>query len=49
MAFKKGDIIDEKKNHPDSCGLKIKILNGGAGLQKIICCGNELTEEDIVE
>lgn len=36
-------IIDEGKNHPGSCGLKVKIRGGGAGLQSITCCGNELT------
>ena len=45
---KKGDIIDEKKRHPDSCGLMVKIMAGGEGFEKIICCDHELTEEDIV-
>ena len=36
-------IIDESKNNPDSCGLKVKVKGGGAGLQSISCCGNELT------
>jgi len=38
-------IIDESKNNPESCGLKLKIKGGGAGLQSITCCGNELTVE----
>lgn len=38
-----GVIIDERKNNPESCGLKVRILGGGAGLQGIVCCGNELT------
>ncbi len=38
-------IIDESKNNPESCGLKIKVQGGGAGLQSITCCGNELTVE----
>jgi hypothetical protein len=49
MALKKGDIIDEHKRHPDSCGLVLKVMNGGEGFEKIRCCGNELTEEDVVE
>ena len=48
MALKKGDIIDEHKRHPDSCGLVLKVMNGGEGFEKIRCCGNELTEEDVV-
>jgi hypothetical protein len=48
MAVKKGDLIDEHKRYPDSCGLIIKVLGGGAGFEKVICCGHELTEEDIV-
>lgn len=48
MALKKGDIIDEHKRHPDSCGLVLKVMNGGEGFEKIICCGHELTEEDVV-
>ena len=48
MALKKGDIIDEHKQYPDSCGLVVKVMNGGEGFEKIICCGHELTEEDVV-
>jgi hypothetical protein len=48
MAVKKGDIIDERKRHPDSCGLVVKIMSGGEGFEKIVCCGNELTETDVV-
>ena len=40
-----GLVIDESKNHPDSCGLKIEVLDGGAGLQVVSCCGNKLTAE----
>lgn len=47
MGLKKGDIIDEHKNHPDSCGLMIKVMSGGEGFEKILCCGHELTEEDV--
>jgi hypothetical protein len=45
---KKGDIIDEKKRHPESCGLMIKVMGGGAGFEKIVCCDHDLTEEDVV-
>lgn len=48
MALKKGDILDERKRFPDSCGLVVKVMGGGEGFQKIICCGHELTEADVV-
>ena len=48
MAIKKGDILDERKRFPDSCGLVVKCSGGGEGFQKILCCGHELTEEDLV-
>ena len=48
MALKKGDIIDEHKRHPDSCGLVLKVMGGGEGFEKIMCCGHALTEEDVV-
>jgi hypothetical protein len=48
MALKKGDIIDERKRYPDSCGLVVKVMNGGDGFEKIRCCGHELTLEDVV-
>ncbi|MFQ5575292.1 MAG: hypothetical protein ACE5E0_06700 [Terriglobia bacterium] len=40
-----GLVIDESKNHPESCGLKIEVLDGGAGLEVISCCGNKLTAD----
>ena len=48
MAVKKGDIIDEFKRHPGSCGLVMKVMGGGEGFEKIICCDHDLTEDDIV-
>jgi hypothetical protein len=48
MGLKKGDIIDEHKRHPDGCGLVLKVMAGGEGFEKIICCGHELTEEDVI-
>lgn len=48
MGVKKGDIIDEQKHHSDGCGLVVKIMGGGEGFQKIVCCDHELTEEDVV-
>ena len=45
--IKKGTIIDENKNYPNSCGLVMEVLAGGAGFQEINCCGNKLTEKDI--
>ena len=35
-------LLDEKKLHPDSCGLRVMIMDGGAGFQEIICCGHSL-------
>jgi len=48
MALKKGDLLDEHKRHPGSCGLVIKVMGGGEGFEKILCCDHELTEADIV-
>lgn len=48
MALKKGDLIDEHKRHPDSCGLVVKVMGGGEGFEKIICCDHELTAADVV-
>jgi hypothetical protein len=48
MALKKGDLLDEHKRHPGSCGLVIKVMGGGAGFEKVLCCDHELTEDDIV-
>lgn len=48
MALKKGDFIDERKRHPHSCGLLVKVMGGGEGFEKIRCCAHELTEEDVV-
>jgi hypothetical protein len=48
MALKKGDLIDERKRHPDSCGLVVKVMGGGKGFEKIICCDHELTDADLV-
>ena len=47
MGVKKGDIIDERKHHPESCGLVIKVMGGGQGFEKVLCC-HELTEADMV-
>jgi hypothetical protein len=47
-VIKKGTLIDEGKNHPDSCGLKMEVLAGGAGFKHIVCCGNVLSENDII-
>ena len=48
MAVKKGDILDEHKRHPGACGLVVKVMGGGDGFEKIVCCGHELTEHAIV-
>lgn len=48
MAIKKGDILDEHKRHPHSCGLIIKVMGGGEGFEKVVCCDHELTEQDVV-
>ena len=48
MPLRKGDILDEHKRHPGSCGLVVKVMGGGEGFEKIVCCDHDLTEEDIV-
>ena len=48
MALQKGDLIDERKRHPHSCGLVVKVMGGGQGFEKIICCDHELTDADVV-
>ncbi len=48
MAIKKGDVIDEHKRHPHACGLVVKVMGGGEGFEKILCCDHELTEDDLV-
>lgn len=48
MALKKGDILDERKRFPNSCGLVVKIMGGGEGFQRVLCCGHELSEADVV-
>ena len=35
-AVKKGDLLDEHKRHPGSCGLIIKVMGGGAGFEKVL-------------
>lgn len=48
-SAKPGAIIDESKNHPNSCGLKVEVVGGGGGFKSITCCGNELTiEQDAI-
>lgn len=48
MGVKKGDFIDEHKRYPEGCGLLIKVMAGGEGFEKIVCCDHELTDQDIV-
>ena len=48
MALKKGDVLDEFKRHSHACGLVVKVMGGGEGFEKIVCCGYALTEEDLV-
>jgi hypothetical protein len=42
-------ILDEKKLYPNSCALRVMIMEGGAGFQGIICCGHSLTFTSIRE
>jgi len=49
MALKKGDILDEHKRHPRSCGLVVKVMGGGSGFEKLVCCDHELTDQDVVD
>lgn len=48
MAVKRGDILDEHKRHPHACGLVVKVMGGGEGFEKIVCCDHDLTELDLV-
>lgn len=48
MAVKRGDILDEHKRYPHACGLVVKVMGGGEGFEKIVCCDHELTELDII-
>ena len=48
MALKRGDVLDEFKRHQHSCGLVVKVMGGGEGFEKIVCCGHDLTSEDLV-
>ncbi len=48
MGLKKGDLIDEQKRYPHACGLVVKVMGGGEGFEKIVCCDHELTIEDVV-
>lgn len=48
MPLKKGDILDEHKHHPVSCGLVVKVMAGGEGFEKIVCCDHDLTDTDVV-
>lgn len=43
---KPGVILDESKNNPNACGLKVEIVGGGGGFESISCCGNTLTIEN---
>ena len=35
MGIKKGDLIDERKRHSESCGLALKVMGGGDGVEPI--------------
>jgi hypothetical protein len=48
VALKKGDVLDEFKRHSHACGLVVKVMGGGEGFEKVVCCGHALTEEDLV-
>src|SRR5438309_11957244 len=41
-----GYIIDEKKSHPNACGLRLMVVDGGEGLQRTECCCHTLTLAD---
>jgi len=49
VPLKKGDILDEHKRHPHSCGLVVKVMGGGEGFEKLVCCDHDLTEQDLVD
>lgn len=48
MTVKPNDIIDERKNNEKSCGMVVKVIEGGAGFQNMKCCGYTMGENDLV-
>ena len=48
MPLKKGDILDEKKRYPESCGLMVKVMAAAAGSRRLMCCDHDLTDKDMV-
>lgn len=49
MGFQEGDIVyEDPEKYGACCEARIEILAGGAGIEKIVCCGNDLTEEDVI-
>jgi hypothetical protein len=42
-------ILDEKKLYPGSCGLRVMIMDGGAGFKEIRCCGHSLSMSSVRE
>ena len=38
-------ILDEKRLYPNSCGLRVMVMVGGAGFKEIRCCGHSITVE----
>jgi len=49
MGFQEGDVIyEDPDDYGACCEAKIEVLQGGAGIEKIVCCGNELTEDDVI-
>lgn len=38
-----GAMLEEKRQFPGSCGLRVIVIDRGAGLQGIDCCGHTIT------
>ncbi|MDP9132955.1 MAG: hypothetical protein M3M98_07475 [Nitrospirota bacterium] len=41
-------MLEEKRQFADSCGLRVMVIDGGAGLQGIDCCGHTITAGAVV-
>jgi len=56
LAIQRADIVVGYKQEmirsaaeADSCGLRVMIMDGGAGFKEIRCCGHSLTTSSIKE
>ena len=40
-------MLEEKRQFTDSCGLRLMVIDGGAGFQGIDCCGHLITAKAV--